>query len=114
MKKILAALLLAALALTLCACGLIAQPEYTPIPSPTPAPADVDLFRVDRVEGEAETAADTVTETQAVMMLAGLLTKKKNQLPEQERRQLEHLLRTDAWMNGASVPPLPETEETEE
>ena len=63
---------------------------------------------------EAETAADTVTETQAVMMLAGLLTKKKNQLPEKERRQLEHLLRTDAWMNGASVPPLPETEETEE
>ncbi len=66
MKKILAALLLAALALTLCACGLIAQPEYTPIPSPTPAPADVDLFRVDMGGSEAEpteeTPAETVTE----------------------------------------------------
>ena len=60
MKKILAALLLAALVLTLCACGLIAQPEYTPIPSPTPAPADVDLFRVDMGESEAEPAEEAV------------------------------------------------------
>ena len=47
MKKMFLPLLLAAVLLVLCACGLNAAPEYTPIPSPTPAPADVDLFRVD-------------------------------------------------------------------
>ena len=64
MKKMLAALLLAALALTLCACGLNAQPEYTPIPAPTPAPADVDLFRVDLGGGEAAEEAPAETEAQ--------------------------------------------------
>ena len=70
MKKMLAALLLAALALTLCACGLNAQPEYTPIPAPTPAPADVDLFRVDLGGGEA--AEEAPAETEAADPLAYL------------------------------------------
>ena len=71
--------------------------------------ADVSLMPAD-----TEAAAETVSETQAVMMLAQLLAGKRDRLSAEERRQLDHLLRTDTWMNGASVAPLPESIEMED
>ena len=55
-----------------------------------------------------------VSEEEAAGLLAGLLTQKISRLTPEDRRQLQHLLRTDSWMNGPAVSPLPEPEETEE
>ncbi len=57
---------------------------------------------------------ETVSEAQAAALLARMLAGRRNQLSPGDRRQLDHLLRTDSWMNGASAAPLPELNETEE
>lgn len=58
--------------------------------------------------------AGAVSEAEAAVLLARLLSQKRSQLSQSGRRQLDHLLRTDSWMNGAAAAPLPEMNETEE
>ena len=45
-------------------------------------------------------------------MLAFLLSA-RNSMSDQEKQLFDHLLRNDAWMNGPSVPPLPDAIEQE-
>ena len=64
--------------------------------------------------GGLTAAEEPVSQAQASVLLARMLAGKTARLSEKDRRQLNHLLRTDSWMNGAPVPPLPELHETEE
>ena len=50
--------------------------------------------------GEAAAADETLFAAQVLNYLTGY----RNSLPEADRRQLDHMLRTDSWMNGAVIP----------
>ena len=70
--------------------------------------------RVSVTPGQPALSRPVLSRGQAAGALLELLAMKRNALSYKDQRQLDHLLRTDAWMNGPNVPPIPAQQETEE